>query len=80
MIPVDVHRCQTEKRDGSFMTLGPRTWTRCSNPATVVAVERTPGEDGKTGGMSMCDDCLAVAREKLGDDYFTAYRIVRRKS
>lgn len=62
LVPPDLNQCQAEKPNGnSFMTLGGRPGrVRCKNPPTHLVTETEPGEDGKTGGMSLCDDCLAV--------------------
>jgi hypothetical protein len=56
--PPDLDRCQAIFREGSFMTLGPRTWDRCVNVPTVVATEVKPpkGSDLR-GSMSLCDEC-----------------------
>lgn len=62
--PADLTRCQAEIPNGvNFMTMGgdlKKRHDRCSNEATVIATERSPGEDGETGSMSLCDACLEV--------------------
>jgi len=64
LIPPDYKRCQAEVLPGSFMTLGPRVWKRCHNQPTVIVEESSPGEDGKIGSMSLCEDCLKVFKLK----------------
>jgi hypothetical protein len=64
LIPPDLKRCQAEIHEGSFMTLGPRSWVRCTNKPKVVVAERYPGKDGKQGSMSLCESCLAVFESK----------------
>jgi hypothetical protein len=64
LIPPDLERCQAEIQEGSFMTLGPRNWTRCTNKPKVIIAERYPGKDGKQGSMSLCESCLAVFESK----------------
>lgn len=62
--PADLTRCQAEIPNGvNAFTMGgdlSKKHDRCSNEPTVIATERSPGEDGDTGSMSLCDDCLAV--------------------
>jgi hypothetical protein len=57
LIPPDFNRCQARMLMGSFMTLGPREWVRCSNVPEVIATERKPGDDGKRGEMALCGSC-----------------------
>ena len=63
--PADSNRCQAEILSGSFMTLGPRRWERCTKKPTVVASEVNPGEDGENGSMSLCDSCLEMFKRKF---------------
>lgn len=78
LIPPDLERCQTEIRQGSFMTLGPRHSTRCTERPTWIAFENAPGPDGLQGSMSMCDGCKAVAAESMGDSVtFTRIKAVK---
>lgn len=63
-IPPDTERCQVERLEGSFMTLGPRRMVRCDRAPTVVVKEvQTDAKDGERGSMSMCDQCLDVFRK-----------------
>lgn len=72
MIPPDPKQCQTEIKEGSFMTLGPRRYVRCKNKPTVIATEKKPPEgETELGSMSLCDDCKKVFIEKMGEDYAT---------
>lgn len=64
LVPPDPKRCQSERKDGSFMTLGPRQWIRCSNVPDVIVKEVKPGKDGKHGSMSLCEGCLARMGEQ----------------
>lgn len=75
-IPADPDRCQAMQKSGSFMTLGPREWIRCSNPPTVITSElRVDPEDGETGSMSLCDGCLVVFKERF-PEWRAHYRVV----
>lgn len=59
LVPPDPARCQAEIREGSFMTLGPRSWSRCTSTPSVIITERKPGPDGRCGSMSLCASCLS---------------------
>jgi len=59
----DLMRCQADILEGSFMTLGPRSMKRCTNPADVVLRETHTDKDGIIGSMSLCHKCHAVMRE-----------------
>lgn len=62
-IPIDSARCQSEFKEGSFMTLGPRKYERCESEPTWVAVEV---QDGKVmGAMALCDECKAVCEKEM---------------
>ena len=75
-ITIDTELCQAEYREGSFMTLGPRAYKRCKNPAILIAVENEPSEkDGRRGGMSLCLDCAKVMEKRNGKDYATLFII-----
>jgi len=66
LIPPDLQRCQAEIKEGSFMTLGPRSFERCNNEPTWIAAE-APRSDGEpSGSMSLCDSCKDVCEKKLG--------------
>ena len=69
--PPDLERCQANIRNGSFMSLGKPTVSRCKNKPTTVAFENKPGDDGKKGSMSLCDDCRKVFVKRFGADYAT---------
>jgi hypothetical protein len=60
LTPPDHKRCQAEWKEGSFMTLGPRSMIRCPNPPAIVVRERQPGKDGRRGSMSLCPACAVV--------------------
>lgn len=55
LTPADPERCQAEEKEGSFMTLGPRSWHRCDAKPTVIIAEVQPGADGLKGEMSLCE-------------------------
>lgn len=77
LIPPDHERCQAEVHERApFMQMGgpPVRVTRCSNKPTVIATEVVGDEKGR-GSMSLCDECLKIAYDKLGPGYFTAERI-----
>lgn len=69
----DRKRCQAEKREGTFMTLGgsPHRLTRCSNAPVVIAHENNPGSDGRKGSMSLCAKCKSALLEQCGSDFAT---------
>jgi hypothetical protein len=56
LIPADHERCQVEYKEGSFMTLGPRSMVRCVRKPIYVVTEKEPGPDGQRGSMSMCEE------------------------
>lgn len=78
LVRPDRNRCQAERRDGSFMTLGPRPMERCDKPPVVIATEREPGSDGRRGSMSLCADCQAVLVQLRGQGCVTFQAIARR--
>ena len=72
LIPPDPTRCQAEFMQGSFMTLGPRSLWRCENKPVCIVREKKPNPiDGLKGSMSLCEECLARMKTKLGDNYAT---------
>lgn len=73
--PVDFTRCQCFEREGSFMTLWPRSMRRCDAPPTHVAVEREPGADGLIGAMSLCPRHVQ-ALGRFHQDRATLFRIL----
>lgn len=64
LTPPDPNRCQADILEGSFMTLGPRSWVRCPSKPKYIVAERHPGKDGKQGSMSLCESCLRVFEDK----------------
>ncbi len=47
LIPPDFERCQCERKEGSFMTLGPRSMVRCkSAPVWLAAGVLVMRDDG----------------------------------
>jgi len=60
---IDSQRCQAEKKEGSFMTLGPRKYIRCQNKPTWVAVDIRAGSF--CGAMSLCDECKKVCEIQM---------------
>lgn len=77
LTPPDVKRCQAEKADGSFMTLGPVSRERCKNAPVVIATERKAGPDGQKGSMSLCAECQQVMLKRLGKGYATFKKITK---
>lgn len=61
--PVDVSRCQAEKKEGSFMTFGPRGLVRCKEKPIWLGVEVREGMF--YGAMSLCDDCKKVCEIQM---------------
>ncbi len=56
LIAPDLARCQTEWKDGSFMTLGPRFMRRCAErPRWIAKEKRAPGPGKRRGSMSVCN-------------------------
>lgn len=67
LTPPDFDQCQVEKKDGSFMTFGPRSWVRCTATPEFIATEIEPGKDGQIGSMSMCSECAKHVAAHRGD-------------
>jgi hypothetical protein len=74
--PVDVFRCQTDVPGNGPFTMGgvigdPKNGyrVRCENQAAFIAIEKTPGADGRTGAMSVCDKCQPVLLEQCGENF-----------
>ena len=58
---VDHVQCETMITPAySFMSFGKPAPARCPNSPVVIATEAEPGEDGQTGSMSLCAECLTV--------------------
>jgi len=72
MIPIDKERCQAEIPNGqTVMTLGGgHTMVRCKNLPSVIATETEAGADGLKGSMTMCGECLEVAKKQLPTGFF----------
>ncbi len=71
LIPVDQMRCQAEYKEGSFMTLGPRTMQRCTAAPAWLAVEI---KDGKLiGAMALCDACKQVCAKQMPDVQYWSF-------
>lgn len=62
LIPADRERCQAEKPNGCgpFTMGGVARMERCTEKPKVVLIEKTAGEDGQAGEMSLCGHCLIV--------------------
>lgn len=65
LIPVNLKQCQSMYKNGPF-TIGGQigVWLQCKNKPSVVIYEAKPGKVS-TGGMSLCDKCLAIAKTQL---------------
>ena len=78
----DLKRCEVERRDGSFMTLGPRRVIRCENvPKYIVKGQpRVFGshEPSQLGSMSMCETCFEIY-VKIAHPEEYSYVIIKRK-
>lgn len=77
MEPPDPKRCQAEITEyRPFVMGGPVHQTRrCENVPAFLAVENQPGNDGRTGAMTICRECLAVFQKEMPADYATLVRI-----
>jgi hypothetical protein len=79
--PPDLERCQAERKDGSFMTLGPRGWSRCEAVPIVVVTEKKPPPGSKLkGSMALCGPCKEVMIKQCGADFFTEKKIKTTRS
>jgi hypothetical protein len=78
LVPPDMNQCQAEHKEGCwpdaehFMIIGPGKIVRCHRKASFIITEVKPGKDGRIGSMSLCNECLAIAIERLGNKSFTA--------
>ena len=72
-MPVDRKQCQAEKPNGtSFMTMGGEIGKkiRCRNRPSYIITEKEKRKGWNCeGSMSLCYDCLQVAKEQLGDSF-----------
>lgn len=77
--PADVNRCQAEKPNGAtFMSMGGRPeLVRCKDVPSVIVVENETDENGERGSMSLCEDCLKVAKQQLPENFFHVISITR---
>lgn len=68
LTPPDLDRCQAESRPAhSPFNFGPPPkMRRCESKPDFLAVEMTPGVDGKRGSMTLCLPC---AQAMLKDPY-----------
>lgn len=71
LIPPDPKQCQADKPNGaSFMSMGAfPALVRCSNVPSVIITETMPGKDGLIGSMSLCQECLEVAKIRLQNSF-----------
>jgi hypothetical protein len=65
LTPPDYDRCQGESKNNNPFTMGGviGRWVRCNQKPTTLLEEMSPGEDGKMGSMTLCDDCLAIFKK-----------------
>jgi len=71
LTPPDLNQCQSMMKEGSFMTLGPRKYIRCTEKPIVIARENKPGPDGKIGRMSLCAECKEMFIKQMGEKHAT---------
>lgn len=64
--PTSTAQCQVEitPAHGPFVLGPPPKPARCTNKPVAILVEKTPGDDGEKGRMSVCSHCLEAAKEK----------------
>lgn len=69
-IPVDLKRCQAEKKLGAFQMGGdPSKRTRCNNIPSFIATKRlSEWTDSVKGAMSLCGECKKVCESWLADE------------
>lgn len=77
LTPPDLKRCQAEMPNGAtFMTVGGRpAMVRCTNVPTMLLTEKSPGEDGQIGSMTVCNDCFKVFVKQVGPTLATAVEL-----
>ena len=77
MTPIDKERCQAEKTNSqSFMSLGGNCkMIRCENKPNFIATETKADAEGLKGSMSMCVDCLKVAKKQLPKGFFNLIKV-----
>lgn len=64
IIPPDPDRCQAEIREGSFLTLGPRSYHRCKNEPIAIVTEEPREDELPPGCMSLCPGCLEICLQQ----------------
>lgn len=82
LTPVDLNQCQADKPGNGPFVMGGEIGNpkngyriRCRSTPTVVATEKLPGDDGKCGAMSLCDECKGAFLKQLGKDFATLTKI-----
>ena len=70
---IDPLRCQAEVKEGSFMTLGPRSYQRCQCIPIWIAVDIREGSFH--GAMSLCDDCKKVCEIRMPSVSFQRLKV-----
>ena len=70
LIPVDMPRCQAERRKSNPFSLGVTPFERCPNKPVWVATERKK-VNGVCGSMSLCEECATKMKEKMGVQFAT---------
>lgn len=60
LIPPDYDQCQAEilTPQNPFRLGHTGERKRCENRPTLLAIEKSPGTDGKRGSMTVCDRCV----------------------
>lgn len=65
LIPPDKNQCQAELINGSFMSFGIPSRTRCTKkPGMIIQEKKAPH-----GSMSVCPGCFTNAVKLLGDTF-----------
>lgn len=77
LTPPDTERCQSEmpNGEGPFTLGGGHKMVRCTHKPTVIVTEKESYEDGQTGSMSLCGDCLGVFHAQEGEPEVFVKRI-----
>ena len=75
LIPPDKDQCQAEKTLSKY-AMGGRIGERirCTNKPVAIIKEKK-AKDGLKGSMSVCAECLEVAKGQLGENYFTVIKL-----
>lgn len=71
LIPPDITQCQTMIRNKrSALSFGNNTeFIRCKNIPIAIITEIKEGHDGQKGQMSVCNECLEMAKKEYSN-YF----------